>query len=161
MRTNYDLGKLVGKHIDWIENHQQFTRHHKRMFSAIAKCRTAALGGHVKACLDCAGIQISYNSCRNRNCPKCQGRLREKWVAARESDLIKVPYFHTVFTLPSALNTICLREPKFLFNILFLSFICFGSWFKQFGFNNLCTLIAVYFYKIFITNICEQDVYMF
>ncbi len=119
MRTSYDIGKLVGKHIDWIEQQDKFTRHHKRMFGAIAKCRTAALGGHIKACLDCAGVQIAYNSCRNRNCPKCQGRLREKWVAAREADLIKVPYFHTVFTLPSALNPICLKEPETMYSILF------------------------------------------
>jgi hypothetical protein len=68
--------------------------------SAIAVCRTAELGGHVEACDDCGATRIAYNSCRNRHCPKCQGLARAQWLAARQAELLPVPYFHVVFTLP-------------------------------------------------------------
>ena len=70
--------------------------------SAIERCRTAALGGHVAQCEDCSHTQISYNSCRNRHCPKCQGAAARDWLAAREAELLPVGYFHIVFTLPAA-----------------------------------------------------------
>lgn len=87
--------------------------------SAIRKCRTAALGGHVDACDSCGNITVSYNSCRNRHCPKCQGHKREEWIQARNSELLPVPYFHVVFTLPSELNILVLHEPKLVFDSLF------------------------------------------
>jgi hypothetical protein len=93
--------------------------HHRRVLEAIAQCRTAALGGHVDACDSCGHERISYNSCRNRHCPKCQGTNRERWIAARQQDLLPVPYFHVVFTLPDLLNGLCLRHPKEMYNILF------------------------------------------
>jgi Transposase zinc-binding domain len=67
---------------------------------AITVCRTAALGGHLDACSGCDHQAISYNSCRNRHCPKCQSQARQRWLARREQDLLGVPYFHVVFTLP-------------------------------------------------------------
>src|SRR5690606_26025367 len=75
-----------------------------RTLYALKKCRTAALGGHIDACDECGNITISYNSCRNRHCPKCQGRNREDWIKARENELLPVPYFHVVFTLPDCLK---------------------------------------------------------
>lgn len=69
-----------------------------RTLSALKKCRTAALGGHIDACENCRNICISYNSCRNRHCPKCQGKNREDWIQARTTELLPVPYFHVVFT---------------------------------------------------------------
>jgi hypothetical protein len=74
--------------------------------SAIENCRTAALGGHVARCEKCAHTQISYNSCRNRHCPKCQGAAAKDWLAAREADLLPVPYYHVVFTLPAPIGDI-------------------------------------------------------
>lgn len=90
-----------------------------RALDAIRRCRTAALGGHIDACDGCGNITISYNSCRNRHCPKCQGEKREAWIAAREADLLPVPYFHVVFTLPSELNQLALHELKAVYDALF------------------------------------------
>src|SRR5580700_7788641 len=72
-----------------------------KVMSAIQSCRTAALGGHVARCERCAHTQIAYNSCRNRHCPKCQGAAAKQWLAEREADLLPVPYYHVVFTLPA------------------------------------------------------------
>lgn len=94
-------------------------KHHKRTLNAIEHCRTAYFGGHVDKCDSCDHIRISYNSCRNRHCPKCQSTNRERWIEARAQDLLPVSYFHVVFTLPQELNTYCLNYPKELYNILF------------------------------------------
>lgn len=90
-----------------------------RTLSAIKKCRTAALGGHIDACDACGNISISYNSCRNRHCPKCQGKNREDWIQAREQELLPVPYFHLVFTLPDSLHALAMQYPKQIYDILF------------------------------------------
>jgi hypothetical protein len=92
-----------------------------RTLSAVRRCRTAALGGHIDACGDCGTISISYNSCRNRHCPKCQGKNREDWIQARTSELLPVPYFHVVFTLPECLNKVALHNPKLVYDVLFES----------------------------------------
>ena len=92
-----------------------------RTLFALKKCRTSALGGHIDACDECGNVSISYNSCRNRHCPKCQGKNREKWIENRETELLPVPYFHVVFTLPDVLNKTALHEPKMLYDILFES----------------------------------------
>ena len=73
----------------------------RRVMSAVELCRTAALGGHVERCADCAHTRVAYNSCRNRHCPKCQWRAAQAWLEAREAELLPVPYFHVVFTLPA------------------------------------------------------------
>jgi hypothetical protein len=86
---------------------------------AITRCRTAALGGHLDSCSRCDLQAISYNSCRNRHCPKCQAQARQRWLARREQDLLPVPYFHVVFTLPHALNPLCQRHPRLLYDLLF------------------------------------------
>src|ERR1700723_4561967 len=87
--------------------------------SAIENCRTAALGGHVARCEECAHSQISYNSCRNRHCPKCQGAMAKDWLAAREADLLPVPYYHVVFTLPAAIADIAYQNKAFIYDLLF------------------------------------------
>ncbi|MDV4115329.1 IS91 family transposase, partial [Elizabethkingia anophelis] len=92
-----------------------------RTLSALKKCRTSALGGHIDACDECGNVSISYNSCRNRHCPKCQGKNREKWIGMRENELLPVPYFHVVFTIPDTLNSLALHEPKMLYDFLFES----------------------------------------
>jgi hypothetical protein len=78
----------------------------RRVMTAIEICRTAELGGHVERCEDCAHTRIAYNSCRNRHCPKCQWRAAQAWLVARKGELLPVPYFHIVFTLPAGLRPI-------------------------------------------------------
>jgi hypothetical protein len=90
-----------------------------RVMSAIVSCRTAALGGHVTRCEDCAHTQIAYNSCRNRHCPKCQGAAARDWLAEREADLLPVPYFHLVFTLPAAIADLAYQNKAVIYDALF------------------------------------------
>jgi hypothetical protein len=90
-----------------------------KVMSAIEGCRTAALGGHVARCEECAHSQISYNSCRNRHCPKCQGAAAKDWLAAREADLLPVPYYHVVFTLPAAIADIAYHNKVVIYDLLF------------------------------------------
>src|SRR4051794_12270823 len=87
--------------------------------AAIERCRTAALGGHVARCQDCSHTTIAYNSCRNRHCPKCQGAAAMEWLAEREADLLRVPYFHVVFTLPAAIAAIAYPNKAVIYDILF------------------------------------------
>jgi hypothetical protein len=90
-----------------------------RAMSAIESCRTADLGGHVDECGHCGTKLISYNSCRNRHCPKCQFLKKEQWIEAREKDLLPIPYFHVVFTVPDDLNPLILRNQDVIYNLLF------------------------------------------
>jgi hypothetical protein len=90
-----------------------------QVMSAIERCRTAALGGHVARCEDCAHTLIAYNSCRNRHCPKCQGAAAREWLADRETELLPVPYFHVVFTLPAALRNIAYQNKAVIYDLLF------------------------------------------
>ena len=102
-----------GEHLD---------RDQRRVMGAIEACRTAALGGHVRRCADCGHAAIAYNSCRNRHCPSCvqrvfnatcQGRAREAWITARQAELLPVPYFHVVFTLPAPVGAVAFEsEPR-------------------------------------------------
>src|SRR3989440_5029225 len=90
-----------------------------KAFRAIQRCRTAALGGHRDACLRCGYRAISYNSCRNRHCPKCQAQARERWLMARERELLATSYFHVVFTVPHELNVFALENPRLFYDLLF------------------------------------------
>lgn len=90
-----------------------------KVLHALEKCRTAALGGHVDVCDSCSHLRISYNSCRNRHCPKCQSTNRERWIQARKQDLLPCTYFHVVFTLPEQLNPYCIHYPGGVYDILF------------------------------------------
>ena len=86
---------------------------------AIETCRTAALGGHVERCGDCGRQRVSYNSCRNRNCPKCQGLARAQWLEDRQTELLDVPYFHVVFTVPAQIEVIAFQNQTAVYDILF------------------------------------------
>jgi hypothetical protein len=90
-----------------------------KVMSAIENCRTAALGGHVERCEDCAYTTIAYNSCRNRHCPKCQGAAAKQWLAEREAELLPVPYFHVVFTLPAQIADIAYQNKAVIYDLLF------------------------------------------
>src|SRR5213596_3787414 len=90
-----------------------------KVMSAIERCRTAALGGHVARCEDCPHTVIAYNSCRNRHCPKCQGTAAKEWLAAREAELLPVPYYHVVFTLPAQIADIAYQNKAVIYDILF------------------------------------------
>jgi predicted Zn-ribbon and HTH transcriptional regulator len=90
-----------------------------KVMSAIERCRTAALGGHVAACTDCGHSHIAYNSCRNRYCPKCQGAAARDWLAARQAELLPVPYFHVVFTAPAEIADIAYQNKAVVYGILF------------------------------------------
>jgi hypothetical protein len=90
-----------------------------KVMSAIESCRTAALGGHVARCEDCAHTTIAYNSCRNRHCPKCQGAAARTWMEERQAELLPVPYFHIVFTLPAALGDIAYQNKAAIYDLLF------------------------------------------
>jgi hypothetical protein len=90
-----------------------------RAMRAIEVCRTAELGGHVDECDHCGLLRISYNSCRNRHCPKCQCLNKERWLAARKKDLLPIGYFHLVFTLPEDVRPLALRNQKLVYNLLF------------------------------------------
>lgn len=103
---------------DFVQKHQPL-KHHQRVLNALKICRTAELGGHVERCDKCNHERISYNSCKNRHCPKCQNTNREKWILARKADVLDCTYFHVVFTLPLEFNTFCLKYPSELYEILF------------------------------------------
>ncbi|MEC5325492.1 IS91 family transposase [Aurantimonas sp. A3-2-R12] len=90
-----------------------------KVMSAIENCRTAALGGHVEGCDDCGHLRISYNSCRNRHCPRCQGAAAREWLAAREADLLPAGYFHVVFTLPAEIAVIAFQNKRMVYDLLF------------------------------------------
>jgi hypothetical protein len=110
-----DVLNFLGKKIE----HIGLNSWQVRTLSAIKKCRTSQLGGHIDACDSCGNISISYNSCRNRHCPKCQGSKRESWIQARETELLPVPYFHVVFTLPDSINSLAIHNPKLVYSTLF------------------------------------------
>jgi hypothetical protein len=90
-----------------------------KVMSATERCRTAALGGHVARCEDCAYTTIAYNSCRNRHCPKCQGAAAKRWLAERQAELLPVPYFHVVFTLPTAIAELAYQNKAVVYDLLF------------------------------------------
>ncbi len=93
--------------------------HQQRILLDIARCRTAAMGGHVEACPECGHVQNAYNSCRNRHCPKCLGSARQRWARAREAELLPVPYFHVVFTLPPDVAALANGNQRLVYGILF------------------------------------------
>src|ERR1700675_1775092 len=90
-----------------------------KVMSAIESCRTAILGGHVERCEDCAHVRIAYNSCRDRHCPKCQAVAAKEWLAEREAELLPVPYYHVVFTLPASIADIAYHNKAGIYDSLF------------------------------------------
>jgi hypothetical protein len=89
-----------------------------KVMSAIEQCRSLALGGHALRCSACAEPQIAYNSCRNRHCPKCQSSAAQRWLEARQADLLPVPYYHVVFTLPAPISAIAYTNKEIIYGLL-------------------------------------------
>ncbi len=120
-KPTIELADILRAHIgDYQKKYTLFPEHYKIVYDLL-NCRTAYLGGHIDRCTECGKDKISYNSCRNRHCPKCQSLPREKWIADRGADVLPVKYFHNVFTLPHELNPIILANKKVMLNILFKS----------------------------------------
>lgn len=115
----HELATIIRQYKTPFTAKHQPLKQHLSVLNALEKCRTAALGGHVDGCDSCGHVRISYNSCRNRHCPKCQQTNKERWILARHGQLLPVSYFHAVFTLPQELNNWCLHYPKQMYDLLF------------------------------------------
>jgi Putative transposase/Transposase zinc-binding domain len=114
-----ELADIVRAHGAAYQRAQPLCRAQRRALRAIAACRTAVLGGHRAVCAACGAERITYNSCQNRHCPKCQRLATERWLAARRAEALPIPYFHVVFTLPHALNPLAQSHPRLLYRLLF------------------------------------------
>jgi len=113
-----DLVRSAGN--NFIErNRSWLNRLHLKVLTAIERCRTAALGGHLDQCVRCGHRAISFNSCRNRDCPKCQGNARNRWLEARNRELLPTRYVHVVFTLPHELAPLALQNKRVMYDLLF------------------------------------------
>ena len=121
MKPAYELAEVIERFGN--EFYQQYSPNSyiRRTLNAIERCRTSSLGGHIDKCDQCGHIRISYNSCRNRHCPKCQNTQRESWVESRKADLLPVPYFHVVFTVPDKLNGLFIGNHGMMYDLLFRS----------------------------------------
>jgi hypothetical protein len=121
VRPPFEVADIVRQHGDrFLETHRAWvTGAHRRVLRAIAQCRTAALGGHRDRCDQCAQSALSYNSCRDRHCPKCLTAARNAWVTAREQELLPVGYMHLVFTVPEPLARLALANKRVVYDLLF------------------------------------------
>ncbi len=118
-RAKYDIGAIVRRHSAELEAACQLTARQRRTLTDIAQCRTAALGGHLDVCLTCGYERPSYNSCRNRHCPKCQSLAAEAWLDRRRDHLLDIGHFHVVFTLPAELRPLAKHAPEVVYGALF------------------------------------------
>jgi hypothetical protein len=118
-RPRFEIGDIVRAHRGALEGARPLSLDQRRALSAIALCRTAALGGHLDVCTACGHQRPSYNSCRNRHCPKCQSLAQEKWVVDRLARILPVSHFHVVFTLPAALRPLAAYRPALVYDLLF------------------------------------------
>lgn len=114
-----ELADILRAHGARYRQTHRLARVQQAAMRAIERCRTAALGGHRDTCDRCGAVRVSYNSCRNRHCPKCQTLAKERWLAARRAELLPIPYFHVVFTVPHALNALAQGNPRVLYTLLF------------------------------------------
>ena len=114
-----ELADIVGAHGAAYQRAHPLCRAQRRALRAIATCRTAALGGHRAVCATCGTERITYNSCGNRHCPKCQRLATERWLAARRAEVLPIPYFHVVFTLPHDVNPLAQSHPRLVYRLLF------------------------------------------
>lgn len=117
----FEVADIVRRHGDrvLVKHRAWVTGAHRRVFRSISQCRTAALGGHRDRCEQCAHLAVSYNSCRDRHCPKCLMAARNAWVAAREQELLPVGYVHVVFTMPEPLARLALVNKRVVYDLLF------------------------------------------
>jgi len=120
-RPPFEVADIIEKAgSQFIERHRKsLSWEQLKVLTAIARCRTAALGGHLDECARCGYRAISFHSCRNRHCPKCQTNAREKWLCARTQELLPVPYYHVVFSVPHALVPLMWQNKRILFKLLF------------------------------------------
>lgn len=120
MKPKHEVAAILNQYQSYLTS-QVFNSGQQRTLFALSKCRTAALGGHIDKCnhRECGELHLSYNSCRNRHCPKCQGHKTEQWILKRAQELLPVPYYHVVFTLPSELKILALYKPRLVYNTLF------------------------------------------
>ena len=118
MHAKHTVAEVLNLSVESLHKYC-FTTWNQRALHAIRKCRTKALGGRIDWCTECNKLHLQFNSCRNRHCPTCQGHKKRQWVNARTKELLPVPYFHVVFTLPDTLNTVALQYPKQVYKILF------------------------------------------
>ncbi len=134
---NLEVADIIRTYGDEYRSKHKLPRQHLRTLHHIVCCRTAALGGHADRCDKCGHERISYNSCRNRHCPKCGSLAKERWLQARQEELLPVPYFHIVFTLPSELNALTLVNQSTIYPMLFQSaaetLLCLGRDPKHLG----------------------------
>ncbi|SFR19035.1 IS91 family transposase, partial [Desulfoscipio geothermicus] len=114
-----EVQDIFAQHGKTYQQNHSLLPNQLKVIRAIENCRTSALGGHIDECDECGFIRISYNSCRNRHCPKCQTLNKERWIDARKDDLLNVGYFHVVFTIPDTLNPVAYQNQKVVYNILF------------------------------------------
>ena len=121
MATGLEVAEVFRRHGETYRqvHAEHLGRTERRVMGAIAACRTAALGGHAEFCEDCGLVRCAYNSCRNRHCPKCQGLARAEWLADRQAELLPVPYFHVVFTVPAQIAAIAFQNKATVYAILF------------------------------------------
>ena len=114
-----EVADIVRKHIGDYQGQYPLWPEHRKIVFDLLNCRTAHLGGHIDRCCHCGSMRITYHSCRNRHCPKCQHMPRERWLEKRKDEILSASYFHVVFTLPHELNTVILNNKKVLLKILF------------------------------------------
>lgn len=131
-RTGHEVADVIRRFGESFIDQHQPNSYQQRVLNALALCRTAALGGHKYQCDHCGYVQISYNSCRNRHCPKCQGSNQAVWVQQRIEQAFAVEHFHIVFTIPEALNEICLLDSKWFYAKLF---DCVWQCLRSFGYT--------------------------
>ena len=118
-KQRFDFADIVRAHREQLETTTVLGHRQRRVLVDIERCRTAALGGHVDQCTSCGHEHPSYNSCRNRHCPKCQALAQEKWIEAQRARMLDVPHFHVVFTLPAELRSLAAFARRRVFNLLF------------------------------------------
>ena len=118
MQPKYKVADVLNLEVEHLQDIAH-TSWNARALHAIRKCRTKALGGHLDWCMNCKKLHLQFNSCRNRHCTTCQGHKQHQWIEARIQELLPVPYFHVVFTLPDHLNFVAIRYPQVLYKILF------------------------------------------
>jgi hypothetical protein len=137
VKPQYEIADIIGRYSRDFYFRYPVLAYHQRVLNALENCRTVRLGGHVEQCDECGEIRISYNSCRNRHCPKCQGARRARWIESRLSETLDCKYFHVVFTIPECLNPYCLHYPQAMYSLLFKSsqetLECFGHDGKYLG----------------------------
>lgn len=119
MRTRFDIGRIIRSHGEGFLRKHRVAAPVRKAFAHMALCRTATLGGHVEVCPQCGEYRISYNSCRDRHCPKCQNKEREQWISFRREEIIPAKYFHVVFTVPACLHAVAMAHQRDFYECMF------------------------------------------